>query len=216
MKLIETIEQHKVVVAVRTKTPDKAYEAAIACIKGGIKLVEITFSVPDADEVIRKLSAETGALIGAGTVLSIFDLKRALKAGASYIVSPHFDEAIIKSTKREGAVSIPGACTPTEIYRAYRAGGDIIKLFPFVEIGGLAFLKAVRGPLPFIRFMLSGGLNLNNFSEYLGANPSCILVGSAIMKKEYLQAEDWDAIAGLSHSFVQKMNDWMLSHSNPE
>jgi 2-dehydro-3-deoxyphosphogluconate aldolase/(4S)-4-hydroxy-2-oxoglutarate aldolase len=216
MTLIATIEQHKLMVAVRTETPDKAYKAALACIEGGIKLVEITFSVPDADEVIRKLSAETGALIGAGTVLSISDLRRALKAGASYIVSPHLDEEIIKATKKDGAVSIPGACTPTEICRAYRAGGDIIKLFPFVEIGGLAFLKAVRGPLPFIRFMLSGGLHLNNFSEYLGANPSCILVGSAIMKKQYIEAQTWDAIAGLSRDFVQKMNDWMLSHNNPE
>ena len=109
MTLIETIEQHKLMVAVRTDTPEKAYRAAIACINGGIHLVEITFSVPGADEVIRKLGTETKALIGAGTILSISDLKKALRAGASYIVSPHLDEKIVKHTKKEGAVSIPGA-----------------------------------------------------------------------------------------------------------
>ncbi len=216
MTTIETIEHHKLLVAVRTETADKAYKAATACIEGGVKLVEITFSVPDADAVISRLSAETDALIGAGTVLSISDLRRALKAGASYIVSPHLDEEIIRATKKEGAVSMPGACTPTEIYRAHRAGGDIIKLFPFVEIGGLAFLKAVRGPFPFIRYMLSGGLNLENFSEYLATHPSCILVGSAIMKKEYVNAEDWDSVAVVSRKFVQEMDKWIFSQNNPK
>jgi 2-dehydro-3-deoxyphosphogluconate aldolase/(4S)-4-hydroxy-2-oxoglutarate aldolase len=205
MTLIETIEKYKLMVAVRTDTPEKAYQAARACIKGGIHLVEITFSVPEAEEVIRKLCHETKALIGAGTVLSITDLKKALKAGASYIVSPHLDERIIKYTKKEDAVSIPGACTPTEIYRAYRAGGDIIKLFPFVEMGGLNFLNAIRGPMPFVRFMLSGGVNLSNISEYLSVRASCILIGSSILKKEFVTAEDWDSITELSKRFTHQI-----------
>ena len=204
MTLIETIERYTLMVAVRTDTPERAYKAACACIQGGIHLVEITFSVPDAEDVIRKLSRETKALIGAGTVLSVPDLKKALKAGASYIVSPNFDEEVVRRTKKEGAVSIPGACTPTEIYRAYRTGGDIIKLFPFVEIGGLDFLKAVRGPMPFIKFMLSGGVTLDNISEYLSARASCILIGSSIIKKEFLATEDWDSISELSGKFMQK------------
>ena len=207
MTLIDTIERNRLMVAVRTDTSEKAYRAAMACINGGIRLVEITFSVPDAEEVIRRLIVETEALIGAGTVLNTFDLKKALKAGASYIVSPHFDEEIVKLTKKEGAVSIPGACTPTEIYGAYRAGGDIIKLFPFVEMGGLNFLKAVRGPLPFIRFMLSGGVSLDNISEYLRVKASCILIGSSILKKEFVMAEEWGSVTELSKTFVQKISD---------
>ena len=207
MTLIDTIERNRLMVAVRTDTSEKAYRAAMACINGGIRLVEITFSVPDAEEVIRKLVVETEALIGAGTVLNTFDLRKALKAGASYIVSPHFDEEIVKLTKKEGAVSIPGACTPTEIYRAYRAGGDIIKLFPFVEMGGLNFLKAVRGPLPFIRFMLSGGVSLDNIAEYLQVKASCILIGSSILKKEFVMAEEWGSVTELSKTFVQKISD---------
>jgi 2-dehydro-3-deoxyphosphogluconate aldolase/(4S)-4-hydroxy-2-oxoglutarate aldolase len=205
MNLIETIERYKLMVAVRTDTPEKAYEAARACIKGGIRLVEITFSVPGAEDVINKLSKESKGLIGAGTVLSVRDLKKALKAGASYIVSPHFDKEIVKNTKKEGAVSIPGASTPTEIYKAYTAGGDIIKLFPFVEMGGLDFLRAIRGPLPFVKFMLSGGVNVNNFAEYLSVNASCILIGSSILKKELMMAGDWNSVTELAKKFVREI-----------
>jgi 2-dehydro-3-deoxyphosphogluconate aldolase/(4S)-4-hydroxy-2-oxoglutarate aldolase len=193
-------------VAVRTGAAESAFKAASACIEGGIRFVEITFSVPGAEEVIRELSSDTRVIIGAGTILSLSNAKKALKAGAKYIVRPHFDAKIVKFTKKEGLISIPGACTPTEIYKAYEAGGDIIKLFPFVEMGGLGFLKVIRGPLPFIKYMLSGGVNLNNLNQYLEAEPSCILIGSAILKKEYIQTENWSAIKELAGSFVKKIN----------
>jgi len=207
MTLIEIIEKHHLMVAVRTDTPEKAYRSAVACLDGGIRLIEITFSVPQAEDVIKQLKKDKRVIIGAGTILSIPDARKALKAGAAYLVSPHSDEKIIKFTKKEGAVSIPGACTPTEIYRAHKAGSDIIKLFPFVEIGGLNFLKAIRGPMHFVKFMISGGLTLDNISEYLGARAACILVGSAIMKKELVIAEDWNSITEISRKFFQKITN---------
>ena len=207
MILINRIEKYKLMVAVRTDTPEKAYEAASACIKGGVRFVEITFTVPEADEVIKKLSKDKRAAIGAGTILSIRDAKKALKAGAVYIVSPNVDEKIIKFTKKQGAVSIPGACTPTEIYNAHRAGGNIIKLFPFVQMGGLNFLKEVRGPLPFIKYMLAGGMNMDNIPEYLAARPLCILAGSSIIKRELVMAEDWAGITAIAKKFVEKINE---------
>ena len=213
--LIEIIEDHHLMVAVRTETPERAYQAAVACINGGIRLVEITFSVPGAEEVIRELNQEKKAHIGAGTILSESELKKALKAGARYIVSPHMNEEIVKTTKKEGAVSIPGAFTPTEIYRAYRSGGDIIKLFPFVEMGGLNFLKSIRGPMPFVRFMLSGGVNLDNIEEYLSANASCILIGSSILKKEFVDEEDWEAISELAKKFTKKIENFRSPKRNP-
>jgi len=207
MTLTDMIERYQLMVAVRTDTPEKAYKAAKACINGGVKLIEITFSVPEAEEVIKILSDDDSVAVGAGTVLSTTDAKKALKAGATYIVSPNFDEKIVKFTKKEGAVSIPGACTPTEIYRAYKAGGDIIKLFPFVEIGGLDFLKTIRGPMPFIKYMLSGGVTMDNISQYIAADASCILVGSSIIKRELVMAEDWSSITELAGSFIQKINE---------
>ena len=206
--LIENLKKHQLMVAVRTETAEGAYNAAVACVEGGIKFVEITFSVPGADEVIKRLSADKRVVVGAGTVLSVRDVKKALKAGASYIVSPNFDNKVVKFTKKEGAMSVPGACTPTEIYQAYKAGGDIVKLFPFVEIGGLGFLKAVRGPLPFVNYMLCGGCNLENVSKYLAADAAGILIGSAIIGRDLVTAKDWKAIAGLAATFVEKVEDF--------
>ncbi len=202
--LIEDLKQHQLTVAVRTDRPEDAYHAAAACVEGGIRFVEITFSVPGADEVIRRLSKDARVTAGAGTVLSVDDAKRALRAGASYIVSPNFDEDVVRFTKKEGVISIPGACTPTEIYRAHKAGGDIIKLFPFVEMGGLGFLKAVRGPLPFVRYMLCGGATLDNLPAYLAADAAAVLIGSAIIRRDLVAAGDWNAVAGLARGFAEK------------
>jgi len=212
--LLEDIGQYQLMVAVRTNTPTKAYSAAVACIEGGIKYIEITFSVPEAESVIRELSADGRVAVGAGTVLTLSDARKAIDAGASYLVSPNYDEEIIEFTKGEGLVSIPGACTPTEIYRAYKAGGDIIKIFPFVQMGGLGFLREIRGPLPFIRYMLAGGVNLDNLSDYLAAGASCILIGSAIIKPEFVQRGQWQSIADLAKSFVQKMAE--IKSQNPD
>jgi 2-dehydro-3-deoxyphosphogluconate aldolase/(4S)-4-hydroxy-2-oxoglutarate aldolase len=191
-------------VAVRTKTADDAYHAAMACVEGGIRFIEITFSVPGADEVIARMSGEARVTVGAGTVLTKDEAKKALKAGARYLVSPVFDEEVVAFAKKEGVVSIPGAATPTEIYQAFKAGGDIIKLFPFVEIGGLSFLKAIRGPFPFIPYMLCGGATLENISAYLAADAAAILIGSAIIRRELVEAKDWGSITGLARSFVGK------------
>jgi 2-dehydro-3-deoxyphosphogluconate aldolase/(4S)-4-hydroxy-2-oxoglutarate aldolase len=205
MSVIENIERHQLVVVIRTERPEDAYEAARAAIRGGVRLVEITFSVPRAEEVIGRLAREEDVTVGAGTVLSIAQAGKAIEAGASYIVSPHLDEDIVRFTKAAGAVSIPGAATPTEILRAHRAGGDIIKLFPFVEMGGLKFLKTIRGPLPFIKYMPSGGVTIENVSEYLEASVSGIIVGSSIIKAELVKAADWEGIARLARSFVDKI-----------
>lgn len=203
MGTVEDIEKNQLVVVIRTDAPEEAYECARACIEAGVKLVEITFSVPDAHEVIRKVGSEGGVTVGAGTVLSVSEAERALAAGAAYIVSPHLDEEIVRFTKAAGAVSIPGACTPTEILSARRAGADIIKLFPFVEMGGLKFLKTIRGPLPFIKYMPSGGVTLENFPEYLAARVSGIIVGSAIVRRELVKAADWRGVRELAEKFVR-------------
>ena len=204
-RFLENLKRDQLMVAVRTGSAEDAYHAAMACVDGGIRFIEITFSVPGADEVIRRMSVDERVVVGAGTVLSVEDAKKALTAGASYLVSPVLDEEVVAFAKREGIVSIPGACTPTEIYRAYKAGGDIIKLFPFVEIGGLDFLKAIRGPLPFIPYMLCGGATLDNISNYLAADAAAILVGAAIIRRDLVAAKDWASIAGLARSFVGKV-----------
>jgi 2-dehydro-3-deoxyphosphogluconate aldolase/(4S)-4-hydroxy-2-oxoglutarate aldolase len=203
--MIAELEKHQLMVAVRTETAEDAYQAALACVNGGIRFIEITFSVPGADEVIKKLVKDGRVTVGAGTVLSVAEAKKALAAGAKYLVAPNFDEDVVAFAKKEGVVSIPGACTPTEIYRAYKAGGDIIKLFPFVEIGGLNFLKALRGPMPFVRCLLSGGANLENLPQYVAAKAAAILIGGNIVKRELVAKKDWAGITGLAKQFVEKV-----------
>ena len=204
-RFIEDLKRNQLMVAIRTGSAEDAYHAAMACVEGGVRFIEITFSVPGADEVISRMSGDERVVVGAGTVLTTDDARKALKAGASYLVSPAFDEEVVTFAKKEGVISIPGACTPTEIYRAYKAGGDIIKLFPFVEIGGLDFLKAIRGPLPFIPYMLCGGATLENISNYLAADAAAILIGAAIIRRDLVAAKDWASIAGLARSFVGKV-----------
>lgn len=206
-RFIENLKRDQLMVAVRTESAEDAYHAAMACVEGGIRFIEITFSVPGADEVIRRMSGDERVVVGAGTVLSVDDARKALKSGASYLVSPAFDEEVVAFARKEGVASIPGACTPTEIYRACKAGGDIIKLFPFVEIGGLDFLKAIRGPLPFIHYMLCGGATLENISKYLAADAAAILIGAAIIRRDLVAAKDWGSIAGLARSFVRKVEE---------
>lgn len=202
---IEKIERHRFVVVIRTETPEQAYEAAQACMRGGVRLVEITYSVPAAHEVIHRLARAGDVTVGAGTVLKIPDAVSALEAGAAFVVSPHFDREIVKFVKAEGSVSIPGACTPTEILKAHQTGADLIKLFPFVEMGGLNFLRAVRGPLPFIRYMPSGGVTVENVADYLAAGASGVITGSAIIRPDMVKSGDWQGIAELAGSFVRKI-----------
>ena len=204
MNFFKELETHQLMVAVRTENPEDAYRAAMACLDGGVKFVEITFTVPDADQVVRELAKDPRASIGAGTILSPVDARKALLAGATYIVSPNFDVDVVHFTKNEGAISIPGACTPTEIYAAHKAGADIIKLFPFVEMGGLDFLKAMRGPFPDLRYMLCGGVTLENITRYLGAHAAGILVGTGILRRDLVETHDWTSIANLSREFVAK------------
>ncbi len=204
--MIAELEKHQLMVAVRTETAEDAYQAALACVEGGIRFIEITFSVPGAEDVIKKLVRDNRVSIGAGTVLSVAEAKKALAAGASYLVAPNFDDDVVGFAKKEGVMSIPGACTPTEIYRAYKAGGDIIKLFPFVEIGGLGFLKAIRGPMPFVRYLLCGGANLENVSQYVAAKAAGVLIGAAIVKRDLVAKKDWAAITGLAKQFVEKVS----------
>ncbi len=206
-EFLQNLKRHQLIVAIRTPTAEEAYGAAMACVEGGIRFLEITFSVPGAEEVIARVRKDSRVTVGAGTVLTVEEAKKALKAGASYLVSPVCDEAVIGFAKKEGVVAIPGACTPTEIYRAYTAGGDIVKLFPFVEIGGLSFLKAIRGPLPFIPYMLCGGANLENVSSYLAADAAAILIGAAIVRRDLVAAKDWGAVAGLARNFVAKVGE---------
>ena len=119
-------------------------------------------------------------------------------------MSPNFDEEVVAFTKKEGAVSFPGGMYTDRDLSGLQGRRDVIKLFPFVEIGGLDFLKAIRGPFPYMHYMLCGGAKLENISGYLAARATGILVGSAIIRRDLVEASDWPSITGIAVKFVAK------------
>ena len=188
MKAIDVMKEEKVVAIIRTDTGEDALKLAYGAAAGGMKLIEITYSVKNAPEVIRRLSAEKGIVLGAGTILDTEMAKSAIGAGASFIVSPHGDRDLIRYCAGQGVCVIPGCLTPTEVMAAYRAGTDIVKIFP-ASTGGPGFIKALRGPLPFIKYMPTGGVDRGNIKSYLAAGAFCAGIGGALLDKSQTEEE---------------------------
>ena len=155
-----------IVAVVRSDTSEPLVKVVQALAQGGITAAEVTFTVPDAVDVIRQVRREVGdsIVLGAGTVLDSETARAAILAGAEYIVSPIVSIDVIRLCRRYDRVVMPGAFTPTEVVSAWEAGADVIKIFP-ADIGGPSYLKALHGPLPQIRLMPTGGVDLNDRRE---------------------------------------------------
>ena len=193
MTTLSQILENKIVAIIRSANPDDVLKIAQALHEGGVRVLEITFNSPNALSVVNELSTKMGneLLIGMGTVLDAATAKDAVSAGAKFIISPTLNIETIQATKKNGAVSIPGAFTATEILAAYNHGGDIIKIFPASV--GANYIRDLRGPFPHIPFMPTGGVNIENIEEYLKAGAVAVGIGSALVDtklkvtKEYLK-----------------------------
>ncbi len=181
IELLEEMQRSRLVAVVRSKTPEDALALALAAVDGGVKFVEITFSVPGALDVIKNLSGHASAHVGAGTVLSKKQAESAIGAGAKFIVSPTLELDLIPMCHEANIACFPGAATPTEILTAARAGADLVKMFPADLVGGVDFIRQMAGPFPEIRFMVSGGVSLSNVKDYVQAGVIGICLGSAYL-----------------------------------
>jgi 2-dehydro-3-deoxyphosphogluconate aldolase/(4S)-4-hydroxy-2-oxoglutarate aldolase len=162
---------------IRAASAEAAVEISRALVRGGVTGIEITFSTPGAAEAIARVRAELSeALVGAGTVLNDEQLSAACRAGASFLVSPHTDVSLLASAKEYKVPFLSGALTPTEVVRAFQAGATCVKLFPGSAVGP-GYLKALRGPLPHIPLMPTGGVDENNLGEWLGAGAVAVGMG---------------------------------------
>jgi len=181
MTTLSQILKHKIVAIIRGAQPDDVLPIVYALSDGGVKLLEVTLNSQDALSAISRISATMGdrVCVGAGTVLDAAMATSALDAGARFIISPSLDIETIRVTKQSGAVSIPGAFSATEIFTAYKNGGDIIKVFP-ASIGPIYF-KDLRGPFPQIPLMPTGGVNLANIREFQKAGAVAFGIGSALV-----------------------------------
>ncbi|HEY6899762.1 MAG TPA: bifunctional 4-hydroxy-2-oxoglutarate aldolase/2-dehydro-3-deoxy-phosphogluconate aldolase [Puia sp.] len=206
MNHLDRILEHKIIAIVRGCQPESVLEIAGALYEGGIRLMEVTLNSPGAISAIgqvRKLFGDR-LLIGAGTVLTVDEVKQAVGAGAQFIISPSLDVDIIRQTRQMGAVSIPGAFTATEILTAYRSGAHIVKVFPASV--GVAYFRDLRGPLPHIPLMPTGGVSLENIKDFQKAGAVAFGIGSALVPgAQVVVPEMLGLLQGRAKAFVEAL-----------
>jgi 2-dehydro-3-deoxyphosphogluconate aldolase/(4S)-4-hydroxy-2-oxoglutarate aldolase len=200
--LIAEMHRHRLVAVVRSKSAEEALETAAAVADGGVKFVEITFSVPGAVEVIAELAQRSDLRVGGGTVLSPDEAQQAIKAGAQFIVSPSLELNLIPICRGADVACVSGAATPSEIVSATRAGADLVKIFPADCVGGPHFVRQIRGPFPDVRLMVSGGVDENNVKEYAALGVTGICLGSAALR-DSLAKSGRDGLAKYVRKFVK-------------
>jgi len=196
-ELIEKMEKAGVVPVIAIESEDKALGLADALIEGGLPVAEITFRTDAAAGVISKLKSERPQLLlGAGTILSVENLLKARDCGAVFGVSPGLNPEIVKKAVEIGFPFFPGVMTPSEIEQGLSFGINILKFFPSEAAGGTAMIKAVSAPYSHlgVRFIPTGGCNINNLKEYLEMPQVLVVGGTWIAKKEMISAEKWDQI----------------------
>lgn len=208
-KIVEKIGENRVIAILRGIPEEKLLKVADALYEGGVRLIECTFDHSKAD-CIESNCRKIGLLaerfagrmdVGAGTTLTCEEVDAAIEAGGSFIISPDANEKIIRRTRDLGAVSIPGAMTPTEIVAAWKAGANFVKIFPAGDLGA-SYVKAVRAPLRHIPMLAVGGITLDNMSNYLSVGVSGVGVGGPLLPKADIEAEDYTAITARAAKFV--------------
>ena len=193
-----------IVPVVRASSPRDARIAADAVCEGGIPIVEITMTVPGAIDVIRELTknAASEVLVGAGTVLNAEAARRCLDAGAQFLVSPGLNLQTVELAVREGKLMMAGALTPTEIITAWEAGSDFVKVFPCGQVGGAKYIKALKGPLPQVRLVPTGGVTLDTAAELIQAGAAALGVGGELVQAEALKSNKPEIIVENARRFL--------------
>ena len=191
-----------IVAIIRANSGEQLVKVARALYEGGVDVIEVTFTVPNVLEILQAVRKDLGdkILLGAGTVLDPETCRAALLAGAEFIVSPTVNLEVIKMCNRYDKLMMPGAFTPTEVLTAWENGGDIIKIFPG-EIGGPNYLKALHGPLPQVRIMPTGGVDLETLPSFFKAGACAVGVGSNLVEKKAVESGDMDRIRTLAQQY---------------
>ena len=192
----------------RSPHAEQLVGVARALAQGGVRAIEITMTVPDAIEVIRDVARDLGGeiLLGAGTVLDPETARSAILAGAEYVVAPTVNLDVIGMCRRYDKVIMPGAFTPTEVLTAWESGADVVKVFP-ADVGGPNYLKALLAPLPQVRLMPTGGVDLNTAAAFLKAGACCLGVGSSLVDKDAVASGDFARIRDLAGQFIRVVRE---------
>ena len=192
-----------IVAIIRADSGDQLVQVAEALYAGGIEVIEVTFTVPGVLEIISAVRDTLGdrILLGAGTVLDPESARAAILAGAEFIVCPTVNTDVIRMCRRYDKVVMPGALTPTEVVTAWEAGADVVKVFP-ADVGGPGYLKALHGPLPQVKLLPTGGVNLETLSDFMAAGACAVGLGSALVERQAVADGDMDRIRGQAEAYV--------------
>ena len=192
-----------IVSIIRAKSGEQLVDVAKALYEGGIDVIEVTFTVPGVLDIISAVKRELGdrILLGAGTVLDTESARAAILAGAEFIVTPTVNPDVIRLCNRYSKTIMPGALTPTEVLTAWEAGADIVKVFP-ADVGGPGYLKAIHGPLPQVRLLPTGGVDLETLPAFVKAGACAVGLGSALVEKSAVESGDMDRIRSLAEQYV--------------
>lgn len=204
-QVIENVMKSGLIVVVRAQSAEEAYRITDACMEGGVKLIEITFTVKGAHHIIEELSNkydEKDLILGAGTVMDEQTARIAILSGAQYIISPHLDLPTITMCHRYRVVGMPGCMTPREISMATEAGVDLVKVFPG-EVLGQQFLKAVKGPMPYLNLVVNGGVDEHNAKDWIKAGACAVGVGGNITK--YAKTGDYKKITATAKQILESI-----------
>lgn len=198
---LQELHRTRLVAVIRAASPDTAEAAARAVVRGGIRLVEVTFTVPDAPSVMRSL-AGCGAVVGAGTVLSAAEAHAALDAGAQFLIAPNLSAEVAAVARASSTMYCPGAFTTTEILAAHAAGAHVVKVYPVGIAGGPDYIRVIRDPLPRIPMLAAGGTHLGNVAAFLDAGCVGIGLGASLADPALASAGRFDEIESRARAFV--------------
>jgi 2-dehydro-3-deoxyphosphogluconate aldolase / (4S)-4-hydroxy-2-oxoglutarate aldolase len=201
------LRRQRIVAAIRAPTPGAARDAAMAVAEGGIPILEITFTVPEALRVIAELARREDLLVGAGTVLSAGQARDALAAGARFVVAPNVSAEVASATLAAGALYCPGAYTTGEILAARQAGAHLVKVYPVGVVGGPAYIRVIRDPLPDIPLLAAGGTTLENLVPFLEVGCVAVGLGAALCDPELVAAGRFEEIARRARAFVGRIEE---------
>lgn len=204
--VLNDIREARAIAILRANDHAIARGALEAAIRGGFRALEITLSTPGAVEIIADLSRDDRLLIGAGTVLTVEQARAVSQAGARFLVSPVLDIEVVAEATRLGRVMIPGCATPTELWKAHRAGAALQKLFPS-PAGGPTWLRAVMAPMPFLRVIPTNGVEVENAAEWLSAGAFAVGCVRSLFPADLLAARAWDDIEGRARSLLAAVRD---------
>lgn len=215
-EVLRRIHDTGLIPVVRAESAELAIKAVEAITAGGVNVLEVTMTVPGAIGVIEQLATKFGgkALIGAGTVLDRETADRCIQAGAQFIVSPALNEDTIAFCRANDVAVFPGALTPTEVVKAWKAGADAVKVFPASAVGGASYLKSLKAPLPQVELIPTGGVSLATAADFIAAGAFALGVGADLVDLKAIRSGQTEKVTQAARAYIAAVNEARRSLSS--